>query len=127
MMNNFNGMVELSMQRLPWLFSQKSACLQLVEFFVETLAAAQEFLVRALLGDLAVVDHENAVHTLDGGEAMSDDDRRAAFHQVVQTFLDVALGDRIEAARGFVEDQDRAVRQDRAGDGYALALAAGEF
>ena len=51
---------------------------------------------------------------------------RAAFHQFVQRGLHGAFGFGVERAGGFVEDENRRVLQNRAGDGEPLALAAGE-
>lgn len=41
--------------------------------------------------------------------------------------VDQGLGFRIQGRRGFVEDEDVWVLDERAGDGYALFLAAGEL
>ena len=48
-------------------------------------------------------------------------------HQLLQAFLDRRLDLRIERRGRLVEHQDRRVLQDDAGDGDALALAAGEL
>ncbi len=45
----------------------------------------------------------------------------------MQAFLDEGFGFGVEAGGGFVEDQNSRVGQDGAGDGDALALAAGKF
>ena len=47
-------------------------------------------------------------------------------HEFVQRRLDEPLGLGVERAGGLVEDQDRGVAEDGAGDGESLALAAGE-
>ena len=47
-------------------------------------------------------------------------------HQRVERGLHVALGFAVERRGGFVENQDRGVFEHGAGDGDALALAAGE-
>ncbi len=61
-------------------------------------------------------------------------ERRCAITKVVrpfiryfEPFLDQRFGFRVEAGRGFVQNQNARVGQDGAGDGDALALAAGEF
>ncbi len=59
-------------------------------------------------------------------EAVGEDQRGAALHQAVERLLDHGLALRIDGGQRLVEDQDRRVAQERAGDGDALALAAGE-
>ena len=53
--------------------------------------------------------------------------RRAAFAQFGDRLLDIALGFRIKRRGGLVEQDDGRVLDQRAGDGYALALAAGKL
>ena len=59
-------------------------------------------------------------------EAVRDDEGGAAAHQARMAPLDEALGFRIERARRLVEEQDRRVLEEGAGERDALALAAGE-
>ena len=66
------------------------------------------------------------VHGAEGGEAVGDADDGAVFGEVVDGFLDFGLGLGIERGGGFVEDEDGGVADEGAGDGDALALAAGE-
>ena len=47
-------------------------------------------------------------------------------HQAVERVLHGALALRVERRGRLVEEQDRRVLEDRAGDGDALALAAGQ-
>ncbi len=86
----------------------------------------QQFLVRALFDDLAVVDHHHVVGVADGAQAVGDDEAGASCHQAQQRFLDARLGARVHAAGGFVQDQNGRVGQDGAGDGQQLALALAE-
>ena len=79
----------------------------------------------AFLDDAALVHHEDAVRLLHGGEAMGDDQRRPAF-MTLQRTLNQGLVLGIERARRLVEQQDRRVLEDGAGDGEPLALAARE-
>ncbi len=58
---------------------------------------------------------------------MGDGDHRLAGHQPVEALLDRRLDLRIERRGRLVEDQDRRVLEQHAGDGDALALAAGEL
>ena len=58
---------------------------------------------------------------------MGDDQGRAALHQHFEGVLHRAFAFAVQRRSGFVEDQHRGVLVDRAGDGQALALAAGEL
>jgi hypothetical protein len=80
--------------------------------------------MRSLLNDLAILNHIDTVNFPDGGQAVSNDDGRPAFHQAVQGFLDDALALGVEAAGGFVEQQHRGVFQNSPGNGYPLPLPA---
>ena len=56
-----------------------------------------------------------------------DDDGVAVGVEVAEEIEDFAAGLRIEVARRFVGEEERRFVHERAGDGDALALAAGEF
>src|SRR5262252_4544373 len=73
-----------------------------------------------------VHDHQ-PVHGGDGGEAVGNGDHRLAGHQVIELLLDRLLHLRVQGAGGLVEDKDRRVLQQHAGDGDALALATGKL
>ena len=62
----------------------------------------------------------------DRRQPMGDDERGAALHQPVERRLHQRLALRVERGGRLVEQQDRRVLQDGAGDGEALALAAGQ-
>ena len=74
-----------------------------------------------------LVEHDQPVHRRDGRQPVRDGDHRLARHQPVEALLDRRLDLRIERARRLVEDEDRRVLEEDAGDGDALALAAGEL
>ena len=57
---------------------------------------------------------------------MRDHEGGAALHHLVEGGIDLGLGDGVERAGCLVEDQDRRVLQQRAGDRQALPLAAGQ-
>ena len=57
---------------------------------------------------------------------MGDDERRAAPHDLAQRLADAVLGLDVDARGGVVEDQDARVHDQRAGDGDALTLSAGQ-
>ena len=90
-------------------------------------AAGEELLVRARFDRAALLDDVDAVGADDRLQAVGDDHRRAAHPQRVERRLHFALALRIERRGRLVEQQDRRVLQHRAGDGDALALAAGQL
>ena len=51
--------------------------------------------MRALLHDVAVAQHQDDVGVADGGEAVRDDEARAAAHELVHGVLDELLGARV--------------------------------
>src|SRR6059036_2529015 len=53
-------------------------------------------------------------------------DSIALLHETLHRVEDAGLGPEVHGARGFVEDEDRRVPQEGAGERDALALAAGE-
>ena len=89
-------------------------------------AALHEFVVSPGLDDASVVEHQNAGRIAHGGEPVGDDEGGAALHDLIERLRNARLGHRVERAGGFVENEDRRVFQQCAGDGEALALAAGQ-
>ena len=79
------------------------------------------------LDDPALVEHDQPVHLGQRRQAVGDGDHRLALHQREQVFLDRRLDLRIERRGRLVQDQDRRVLEEDAGDRDALALAAGEL
>ena len=57
---------------------------------------------------------------------MRDQDRRPALHAAAQLFEDALFGVGVHAGQGIVEDQDARIANQRAGEGGALFLTAGE-
>lgn len=81
----------------------------------------------ALFGDDAALVHDvDAVGVADRGEAVGDDDHRAVGGEASQGALDGGLGLVVHGGGGLVEDHDRGVLEDRAGQGDPLPLSAGE-
>jgi len=80
--------------------------------------------VIADLGNAAPVEHHDAIGVLDGGQAMGDDEGGAALAQGVERLLDLAFRLGVKRRGRFVQNQDRRILQQGAGDGDALALAA---
>src|SRR6185436_2121026 len=69
----------------------------------------EQFLVGAVLDDLAVLEHENLIGAADRGEAMRDDERRPAPSQGAQAVLDHLLALAVETGGGLVENEDARV------------------
>ena len=89
-------------------------------------ALADELIVPALGDDAALLHDDDAVGAQHRGEAMGDHQGGAAGGKVLERLLHRALGFRVERRGRLVEQQDRRVAQDGAGDREPLALAAGE-
>ena len=90
-------------------------------------ALAQQLVVAARFDHVAVLDHEDAVGMRDRGQPVRDHQRGAALAQFGDRLLHLTLGFRIERGGRLVEQDDRRVLDQRARDGDALALAAGEL
>ena len=88
---------------------------------------AQEAGVVAILDDAALVHDDQAVHGRDGREAVGDGDHGLAGHQPGELLLHGGFHLRVQGGGGLVEDQDRGVLQQHAGEGDTLALAAGQL
>ena len=80
----------------------------------------------SLLDDAAVLHGDDDVGVADGGEAMGDDEGGAVGHEPGEGASDRHLVDGIEMACGLVENEDRRILEESAGDGDALALASGK-
>src|SRR5262249_14294466 len=76
------------------------------------------------LGDSTLLEHDDAFGVAHRREAMRDDYRRPIALQEVERGADGLLVDGVQMRGCLVEDQDRRVLQERAGDGDALALTA---
>ena len=86
-----------------------------------------QFVVGAGFADGAVAKHDDDIGVADGGEPVRDDEAGAALHQFLERLLHEPFAFGVERAGRLVEDQDGRVLEQRAGDGDALALAAGDF
>ncbi len=80
----------------------------------------------AAFGDLSLVQDDDLVGVADRGQAVRDGDRGAARADGVDGLLHGLLGLGVQGAGRLVKDEDGRVAQDRAGDGQALLLPAGE-
>src|SRR6185437_6666640 len=87
---------------------------------------AHQILVGANIGDNPIFQHHDAVGMAHGGKAVSDDNNGAAAHQVAQGGLHQGLRLAVQGGGGFIQNQDGSILEQGAGDGDALALAAGK-
>src|SRR5258708_12146293 len=71
-----------------------------------------------------VVDHGDPVGFKYGGEAVRDDQHRAAIHNAIEGLLDEALALRIKRTRSLIEEKQGRVAQQRPGNRDALPLPA---
>ena len=81
----------------------------------------------AALDHPAAVQHQDAVAADHARQAVRQHQRGAALHQPVQRLLDHRLVLGVDRGQRLVQHQDRRVAQQGAGDGDALALAAGQL
>lgn len=84
----------------------------------------QQGVVRAALDDAALVEDENLIGALDGGQSVRDDEGGASAHESVEGFLHESFGLGVEGRGRFVEQQDAGVLQERPCNRQALALPA---
>ena len=82
--------------------------------------------LRAARGDPPVVEDDDLVGERDRRQAVGDDDRRPAAHDLAQPGADPRLGRRVDRGGRVVEDEDARVDEQRPRDRDALALAARE-
>ena len=92
----------------------------------ESAVLGHEFFLHAVFDHAALVEDDDFVGVADRAQAVGDDERGAAVDEAVDGFLHELFGDDVEAAGGFVEDDHFGIADEGAGDGEALALAAGE-
>jgi len=87
----------------------------------------EELLVGSDLDDRASIQHDNPIGPLDRGQPMGDDYGSSVPHQVTQRQLHEALGLVIQRRRGFIEDEQRGIAENGAGNRQSLTLTAGKF
>src|SRR6267143_1719432 len=88
------------------------------------LAGGEQAVVAIEAHNLAAVEDDNPVCVPQGREPVRDDERRPLLHQSIDGSLHLLLGDRVEAVRRLVQEQDRSVLEQRGRDADALPLAA---
>ena len=85
----------------------------------------EQFPVRALAHDLAVVEHDDAVGVHDGADALGHDEFGGVLGFAGERVAHLAVGLEVERGERVVEDQDLRMPVHRACDGQSLLLAAG--
>ena len=85
---------------------------------------AHQLRMGALLGDGALVQHQNAISIDHAGQAMGKDQRGAPLHQPIECDLDDGLILGIHSRERFVQNQNRRIAQNSPGNGNPLALPA---
>lgn len=81
---------------------------------------SQQLLVRALLTDAPLVQHQNPHRPLRSREPVGNDQSGAAAGQPFQRLLHYLLAVGVQRAGGLVENQDRRVFQEHPGNGEPL-------
>ena len=76
-------------------------------------SAPQELVVRALLDDAAVLEHDDQVGVADRRQPVGDDERGAAGEQEPERPLDLPLGADVDRRRRLVQDQQARVGEQR--------------
>src|SRR5262245_14219531 len=80
--------------------------------------------VRADFHDSTVIEYDNLVGVCDRAQPMCDDKRRAATHEQLQAFLNLAFVLRVQVARRLVQDSNSRVCQNGPCNGQPLSLPA---
>ena len=88
------------------------------------------FLHQLIMGagfrDGVMIDHHNTVRVPQGGKAVGNGKGGAALGQAAQRLLNLVLCFGIQAASGFVQNQQPGIMQNRPGDGNPLPFPAGQ-
>lgn len=95
------------------------------QFAVEGVVGRQ-LLVAAAGGGAAVVQDADVVGVLHGGQAVGDNQQGALLGDVLHDGGERRFIDRVEVGGGLVQQEQRGAGEQRAGEGDALAFAAGE-
>src|ERR1700682_2141864 len=99
--------------------------LQLIEPIVDP-ALGEQFLMRALLAQPALVKYEDAIRMLNSAETMRDHERGSTREQTVQRFANEELCFGVHARSGFIENQEARIMRQRASKIDELSLAHGK-
>ena len=86
----------------------------------------EEGFMGSILCNMAVVENDDAVAEFAAAHAVGDVDGGFAGGHLAELFVDSGFGDGVEGGGWLVEDDERGVFVESAGDGGALGFAAGE-
>src|ERR1035437_522577 len=86
-----------------------------------------ELVMGPALDDGAVLQHDDAVRVLHGGQTVGNDEGRASSDQCPHGFQYKRVRCRIERGGGFIQDENGGIFQKSARNRQPLALAAGEI
>ena len=70
-----------------------------------------QFVVRSVFDDSSMIENEDLICVADGAQSMRDDKSGAAVEQDFQRILQSRLGSTVDAAGGFIQNQNCRVRQ----------------
>jgi hypothetical protein len=91
------------------------------------LRVSGQFLVRALLHDLALINDVKLLAITNSWQSVRYHDRRAAFHGPIQSLLNDFLTGLVKSACRFIQNQDFWVLDQCSGDCDSLLLATRQF
>ena len=103
---------------------RSSTSSQLVQPRVGAIGSLNELVVAPHFHDVAPLEHDDRIGATNGREPMRDHKRRAIQQERGERVLHQALRFRVERRGRFVQDQDRRVLEQGAGDRQPLALPA---
>src|SRR5206468_11944845 len=89
--------------------------------------AREQFLMRPLLYNLSVVQHQDHMRIANSRKPMGHHETRTPGEQLLKRMLNHLLSLRIDRARGFVQNQNSRTRHHRARERNQLPLAAAEI
>ena len=80
----------------------------------------------SLLHQGSLIHHQDPIRAADRAEAVGDEEHRGTLKLFFEVEAHLSLGDVVEGAGGFIEDQQRGALEHSTGDGDALTLTTGE-
>jgi hypothetical protein len=79
-----------------------------------------------ILGDFAIFQNDDEIGIFGGRNPVGDDEGGGAFFQFLQVLADREIGLGVDGGKGIIEDENRGIRKDGAGDRNPLFLPARE-
>ena len=86
----------------------------------------EQLAVRAALDDLAVIQNQDQIRILNGGNSLCDDDLRAGEIKLAKLLLQIFLRLHIHGGRGIVQNQDGGTDRQGTSQRQTLFLSAGK-